>query len=88
MLFIFFVIVTPIVLWLLLHFMSRRKAEAEATEPVVLMEVCAICQNEFMLSELLEKEVGGYGRVYCFCGSCIENLFNEHRTKRETNGGE
>lgn len=90
MLFIIFVIFTPIVVWLILHFMSRRKASEEATEPGALMEVCAICQNEFTMTELLEKEVGGYGRVYCFCEQCIENLYHEYqnRNKTDTNTGE
>lgn len=88
MLFIIFVIFTPIVVWLLLHFMSRRKAGMEIPDPGDLLELCAICQNEFTMTELLEKEVGGYGRVYCFCGQCIENLYNEHRNKIDTNTGE
>ena len=88
MLFIIFVILTPIAVWLILHFMSRRKASTEAVEPGALIEVCAICQNEFTMSELLEKEVGGYSRVYCFCGQCIENLYNEYRNTTDTNTGE
>ena len=66
MLFIIFVIFTPIVVWLILHFMSRRKAGMETVEPGDLLEVCAICQNEFPMTELLEKEVGGYGRGLLF----------------------
>ena len=88
MLFIIFVIFTPIVVWLILHFMSRRKASSETIEPGDLLEVCAICQNEFPMTELLEKEVGGYGRVYCFCRQCIENLYNEYRNKTDTNTGD
>ena len=88
MLFIIFVILTPIVVWLILHFMSRRKAGTEETEPGDLIEVCAICQNEFAMTELLEKEVGGYGRVYCFCGPCIENLYNEYQNKTDTITGD
>ena len=88
MLFIIFVIFTPIAVWLLLHFMSRRKAGMDIPEPGDLLEVCAICQNEFTMTELLEKEVGGYGRVYCFCGQCVENLYNEYRNKIDTNTGE
>ena len=88
MLFPIFVIITPIVVWAILHFMSRRKASVETTEPEDLLELCAICQNEFTMSTLLEKEVGGYGKVYCFCGQCIENLHNEYRNKTDTNTGE
>ena len=88
MLFAIFVIFTPIVIWLLLHFMSRRRASGEAEEPEALMEICAMCQNEFMMTELLEKEVGGYGRVYCFCGQCIENLYHEYQNKTDIKIGE
>ena len=88
MLFIIFVIFTPIVVWFVLHFMSKRKASEEAIEPGSLIEVCAICQNEFTMTELLEKEIGGYGRVYCFCGQCIENLYNEYRNETDTKTGE
>ena len=88
MLFIIFVIFTPIAVWLILHFMSKRNASEEVAEPGTLMEICAICQNEFTMTELLEKEVGGYGRVYCFCRQCIENLYNEYRNKTDTKTGE
>ena len=88
MLFIIFVILTPIAVWLILHFLSRRKAVMEMPEPGSLIEVCAVCQNEFTMSELLEKEVGGYGRVYCFCGQCIENLYKEYQNKTDIKVGE
>lgn len=81
MLFIFFVVLIPIAVWLILHFVSRREADDEAL-PKVPMEVCALCQNEFPMEQLLEKEVGGYGRVYCFCGQCIENLNREYQETR------
>ena len=85
MLFAIFVIFTPIAVWLILYLMSRRKTSVEETiDPKDLLEVCAVCQNEFMMSELLEKEIGGYGRVYCFCGQCIENLYHEYRNKTDT----
>ena len=35
------------------------------------------------MSDLIEKEVGEYGRVYCFCGGCIENLQREFRQQQE-----
>ena len=89
MLFIIFVILTPIVVWLLLHFMSsRQKSDAEDAEPEAQIELCAMCQNEFPMTELLEKEVGGYGRVYCFCGMCIENLYQEYQNKTDIITGE
>ena len=89
MLFIIFVILTPIAVWLVLHFMStRQKTGSETSEPSVPIEVCAMCQEEFPMTELLEKEVGGYGRVYCFCGSCIENLYHEYQNKTDIETGE
>lgn len=89
MLFIIFVILTPIVVWALLHFnSSRQKSDSEATEPEAQIELCAMCQNEFPMIELLEKEVGDYGRVYCFCGPCIENLHHEYQNKTDIKTGE
>ena len=88
MLFIIFVILTPIIVWLILHFVSsRQKLDSEAASEAPI-EVCAMCQNEFPVTELLEKEVGGYGRVYCFCGPCIENLYNEYQNKTDIITGE
>ncbi len=89
MLFIIFVIFTPIAVWLILHFISsREKEETEGAEPEAQIEICAMCQNEFPMTELLEKEIGGYGRVYCFCGPCIENLNNEYQNKIDMKTGE
>ncbi len=89
MLFIIFVILTPIAVWLILHFLSsRRKSDSEEVEPEAQIEVCAMCQNDFPMTELLEKEVGGYGRVYCFCGPCIENLYSEYQNKTDIKTGE
>ncbi len=88
MLFIIFVILTPIVVWLLLHFMSSRKKSDSEAEPEAPIELCAMCQEEFPMTELLEKEIGGYGRVYCFCGTCIENLYNEYQNKTDIITGE
>ena len=80
MLFIIFVLLLPLAFWVILHFASKRDADEE-TEPKALMEECALCRNEFLMSELLEKEVGNYGRIYCFCGQCIENLYTEYQEK-------
>ena len=89
MLFIIFVIFTPIVVWLLLHFMSsRQNSDSDAPEPAAKIEICAMCQEEFPMTELLEKEIGGYGRVYCFCGQCIANLYNEYQNKTDIITGE
>ena len=35
------------------------------------------------MDALLEKEVGGYSRLYCFCGNCIEQLGREYQAKVE-----
>lgn len=88
MLFIIFVILTPIIVWLILHFMSSWQKSDSETEPEAPIEVCAMCQDDFPMTELLEKEVGGYGRVYCFCGPCIENLYNEYQNKTDIITGE
>ncbi len=88
MLFVIFVIVTPIAIWLILHLMSRQKEDEETDDTKELIELCAICQEEFPMNQLLEKEVGGYGRVYCFCGQCIENLYQEHQNTTNIKTGE
>lgn len=88
MLFVIFVIVAPIAIWLILHFMSRQKKDEDTDDTKDLIELCAICQEEFLMSQLLEKEVGAYGRVYCFCGQCIENLYHEHQNTTNTKTGE
>ena len=76
MLFIFCIMILPAAVLLILLFSTRQKANEEtpATDP---LEVCALCQNDFPMDQLIEKEVGAYGRVYCFCRECIEKLYNE-----------
>ena len=88
MLFAIFVILAPAAIWLILHLMSRREDDIDADEPTEQIEICAICQEEFPMSQLLEKEVGGYGRVYCFCGQCIENLYHEYQNTTDIKIGE
>ena len=88
MLFAIFVIFAPLAIWLILHLMSRQKERKETDEPKDPIEVCAVCQEEFPMSQLLEKEIGGYGRVYCFCGQCIENLHHEYQNTTDTQTGE
>lgn len=88
MLFIIFVIVSPIAIWLILHLMSRQKKGEDTDDPKELIELCAICQEEFPMKQLLEKEVGEYGRVYCFCGQCIENLYQEYQNTTDIKIGE
>lgn len=76
MFFVFCVFIVPIIIFLILHFMTRDKTddESQLTEP---MEVCAFCQRDFPINQMLEKEVGTYGKIYCFCRECIENLYKE-----------
>ena len=88
MLFVIFVIFIPIAIWLILSFMSRQKKGEETDEPKEPIELCAICQEEFPMNQLLEKEIGGYGRVYCFCGPCIENLYHEYQNTTDIKTGE
>ena len=88
MLFVIFVIFAPIAIWLILHLMSRQKNGEDTDAPKEPIEICAICQEEFPMSQLLEKEVGGYSRVYCFCGQCIENLYHEYQNTTDIKTGE
>ena len=80
--FIIWIICIPLVIWIVLQIVSRRKASGEA-EAGVQLEECALCHEEFPMEALLEKEVGGYSRVYCFCGDCIEQLHREYQAKVE-----
>lgn len=84
---VIFIFLLPTAVFLILHFMSRKKTSVESppTDPT---EVCALCQNDFPISQLLEKEVGNYGRIYCFCGECIEKLSNEFKNRSEKELGE
>lgn len=66
----------PFVIWLVVRFASNRKS-AEEIQCRILLEDCALCHEEFEMSELIEKEVGEYGRIYCFCRGCIDNLHYE-----------
>ena len=80
--FIIWIICIPLIIWIVLRIISRRKA-GEEVEPGVQLEECALCHEEFPMNALLEKEVGGYSRVYCFCGNCIEQLRSEYQAKVE-----
>ena len=78
--FFFFFICIPLIIWTVLQIVSRRKVNEEADLGVQLEE-CALCHEEFPMEALLEKEVGGYSRVYCFCGGCIKQLRLEYQAK-------
>lgn len=81
MLFYIAIFLLPLITWVILRTISKRRA-SEESEPPILLEVCALCHEEFEMCDLIEKEVGEYGRVYCFCGGCIENLGREYRQQR------
>ena len=80
--FIIWIICIPLIIWIVLQIISKRKTDT-AAEPGVQLEECAICHEEFSMDDLVEKEVGGYSRVYCFCGDCIEQLRLEYQAKIE-----
>ncbi len=82
MLFYIAIFLFPLIIWIILRTVSKRRAK-EDSEPPILLEVCALCHEEFEMCDLIEKEVGDYGRVYCFCGGCIENLQREYRHQKE-----
>jgi hypothetical protein len=81
MLFYVFVFLIPLIIWIILFLVSRRKSKDESAASGVPLEECALCHREFPMEQLIEKEVGGYSRVYCFCGNCIEELYREYREK-------
>lgn len=75
----------PLIIWFIVRTISKRKSPEEI-QPKILLEVCALCQEEFEMSQLMEKEIGEYGRVYCFCGGCIDNLHHELHTQEKSDG--
>ena len=82
MLFYISIFVLPLIIWIILQSISKRKQGGEAAS-VVPLEECALCHQEFRMDELIEKEVGGYSKVYCFCGGCIGELYDEYQAKIE-----
>ena len=87
MFFIFCVFIVPIVIFVILHLKSRQETDSEE-QPSEPMEVCALCQEDFPINQLLEKEVGTYGKIYCFCRECIESLYNEFNINTGVKTGE
>ena len=87
MFFVFCVLILPIIVFLILLFVSKQKTGDEMT-PTEPMEVCAFCQNDFPINHLVEKEVGTYGKIYCFCEECVEKLYNEFKEKTGIKTGE
>lgn len=87
MFFVFFVFILPFIVLTILHLAAKQKTEDDMppTEP---MEVCAICQEDFPLNQLVEKEVGTYGKIYCFCKECVDQLYNEFNIRAGIKTGE
>ncbi len=87
MFFTFCIFILPIIVFVILHLVSKQKTDDEmaSTEP---MEVCALCQNDFPINQLVEKEVGTYGKIYCFCEECVEKLYNEFKEQTGIKTGE
>ncbi len=85
--FYFFIFILPAAVLLILLFTTRQKSDSDS-EPSDPVEVCALCQNDFPINQLLEKEVGTYGKIYCFCEKCIEQLYNEFKNQNEIQTGE
>ena len=86
MFFVFFIIILPIAVLLILLLSTKQKTN-ESTPQAEITEVCALCNNDFPMNQLLEKEIGHYGRVYCFCRECVEKLYNELKDKTELETG-
>ena len=85
MLFYVFIFLIPLAVWIALQIASKRNpADENEAGPGSEFEECALCHEAFPMKELVEKEVGGYSRVYCFCGDCIEQLRREYRAKVES----
>ncbi len=87
MFFVFCIFILPITVLLILLLSTRQKTDSESAS-IAAMEVCAFCQKDFPMNQLLEKEVGTYGRVYCFCGECIEKLYNDFKNQTGIKTGE
>ena len=87
MFFVFCVFILPIIVFVILHFASKQKNEDDMapTDPI---EVCAFCQEDFPINQLVEKEVGTYGKIYCFCRECVEKLYNEFQEQTGLKTGE
>ena len=87
MFFVFCIFILPITVLVILLLATKQKTDSESqfADP---MEVCAFCQKDFSMNQLIEKEIGTYGRVYCFCGECIEKLYNEFKNQTDTKTGE
>lgn len=87
MFFVFCIFIFPLAVLVILLLSARQKNNTETT-PTDLNKECAICYNEFPITELFEKEIGDYAKKYVFCGDCIENLYQDYKNKTSIELGE
>lgn len=87
MFFVFCIFIFPLAVLVILLLTTRQKNNTETT-PTEIIKECAICYNDFPKSELYEKEIGDYGKLYGFCGDCIENLYQDYKNKASIELGE
>ncbi len=87
MFFVFCIFIFPLTVLVILLLSTREKNDTETT-PTEIIKECAICYNDFPITELFEKEIGDYGRKYVFCGDCIENLYQDYKNKFSIDSGE
>ena len=87
MFFVFCVIIVPLTVFGILLLTTREKNNTETT-PTEIIKECAICYNDFPITELFEKELGDYGKIYSFCGDCIEKLYQDYKSKISLDSGE
>lgn len=85
MFFVFCIFIVPITVLVILLLSTRQKTDNETSES---LEECALCHQDFYMKELVEKEIGEYGKIYCFCGDCIEKLYQEFKNQISIQTGE
>lgn len=87
MFFVFCIFILPIAVLVILLLSTRQKTGNETSEAESLEE-CALCHQDFSMKEMVEKEIGDYGKIYCFCGDCIEKLYQEFKNQISLQTGE
>lgn len=86
MFFVFCIFIIPLTVFVILFLTTREKNNTE-TPPTEINSECAICFNEYPITELIEKEIGDYGRKYVFCGNCIETLYLDYKNRISIDSG-
>lgn len=87
MFFVFCIFIIPLTVLVILLLSTKQKNNTETT-PTEINRECAICYDEFPIAELIEKEIGDYGKKYVFCGYCIEKLYDDYKNKISFESGE